>query len=325
MVAHVDQEEGGIVSEPQTTDDEQPTGLWATGRARYQQGAHAGSTAYPAGVSAGVVERQGTWLSGGYRSSATRALVGMTFIAVASSAQALYGLIDVAGIVILGDVASGGGSVESLELLGTWASLLSMATAFAYLASAIAFLRWLSRAVDNVPPLTGLTPRRSPRGAIGWWFVPIAYLFIPYQIVTDTSRRLDPDRRPTGAIHIAWWLLFIAGLVQSQIAARLVTAAGADVQMIQFSMVVELMASLATAVSGILLILIIRRVERFSAARAAEIALRPLPYLGGPAHAGHVAQTLGLGGASPTADSAAEHVAVAATADGPASPPPPPA
>jgi hypothetical protein len=312
------------MADSDTERDDGPVGLWASGKARYQQPGYSGAAWHPlAGVPAGD-QRQGTWLSSGYRSSATRATLSITLVAVAVAGNVLVGVEDILGIVLVGDVASGGGSTAALELVAAVAGTLSPLVLLTYIASGVAFVRWLSRTVDNVPPLTGLTPRRSPRGAIGWWLVPIAYLFIPYQIVTDTSRRLDPQGRPTGAIHIAWWLLFIAGLVQSRIAAQLVTA-GADVEMIQFSMVVELMASLATAVSGILLIVIIRRVERFSATRAAEIALRPLPYLGGPSHAGPVQPTPGWGGASVAADTAREHVVVSASADGPAMPPPPPA
>ncbi len=85
----------------------------------------------------------------------------------------------------------------------------------------ILFVIWLWRAYSNLESL-GVGPRRYGRGwAIGAWFVPVANLFIPKQVVNDSWRAADERapgnprwaKLPISGVFTAWWLTFIVSIV----------------------------------------------------------------------------------------------------------------
>ena len=83
-----------------------------------------------------------------------------------------------------------------------------------FIATAVAFLMWTYRASHNLRPLGTMGQRFSPRWAVGWWFVPIMFLFRPYQVVAEIWKGSAPDA-PRGATFawdaegvsalLAWW------------------------------------------------------------------------------------------------------------------------
>ncbi|MGH7746783.1 MAG: DUF4328 domain-containing protein, partial [Candidatus Dormibacteria bacterium] len=64
---------------------------------------------------------------------------------------------------------------------------------------AAVFLLWLYRAVSNGPALGAGGLRFSPRWAIGWWFVPIAFLVRPFQAIMEAWRSADLTQPTTTA------------------------------------------------------------------------------------------------------------------------------
>ena len=301
-----------VTEEPQeATPDDGPVGLWATGRAGYQQSGYSEPHTLPGQpVHGGQARRQGTWRSAGYRSSGARATIAIVLVALASVVDVASALHDVSGLGLLDQLVAGTVTDDVAASYDGIRGGLAQLFLFVYIASAIAVLRWLSRVVDNTPPLTGSTPIRSPREAIGWWFVPIASLVVPYQIVGDTSERLDPEGRGLGSLRIAWWLCFIGS---SFLAAPVNALIQSDsIEGIKAMLAFSAASSLVTAVSGALLIVLVRRVERFSQLRVSRIAQAPAISPGGAPLS------------DPTSDQR-EHSVVVATADGPTAPPPPPA
>jgi hypothetical protein len=144
--------------------------------------------------------------------------------------------------------------------------LESLLTLF-MVASAICVLAWLFRAVSNVPALGRGTPRWSPWQSVVWWFVPVAFLFMPFLVVRDVWRRMSPaSERVSGAIVGAWWLLYLGGALGGRLAAQAMSVA-ITVDEVRSAFVIALPAGAATAVAGALLIAIIRTVE----ARAKEL------------------------------------------------------
>jgi hypothetical protein len=102
--------------------------------------------------------------------------------------------------------------VERAENIGRVSTLLNVTIG-------IAFLAWLYRTSKNVPLLGGGDTRRSPAAAVGWWFVPIANLVVPYQIVADVDRRLAAvvGAPWTRWLVLAWWLCWTFGGVLARI------------------------------------------------------------------------------------------------------------
>jgi len=93
-----------------------------------------------------------------------------------------------------------------------------------FLLTAIAFLAWLSRAIDNVPALGGGTPSASPRWAIAWWFIPFANLGMPYEVVRDLDARTAGDARAGHPpLLVAWWFTFVGASVLESVVLRLGT------------------------------------------------------------------------------------------------------
>lgn len=88
----------------------------------------------------------------------------------------------------------------------------------AYLACTIAFLIWYGRAYRNVERLGARGLRWGKRWAIAYWFIPIANLFRPKQVMNDIWRASDPDLPATAygwqdnrvpqLVHW-WWGLWI--------------------------------------------------------------------------------------------------------------------
>ena len=170
----------------------------------------------------------------------------------------------IAGSATESDVASLLRSADSLGSLST----------VVMITSAIAVFAWLSRTVEIVPPLGGGTPRRSPREAIGWWFVPIASFFIPYQIVRDVYRRLEtPTRRRGDGAILAWWLLFIVGGLVSR-AAGIVGSGATTIDAARNNVVIVIATDAAAAVGGLLFGRIIGEFESRATERAVSLSLR---------------------------------------------------
>jgi hypothetical protein len=150
------------------------------------------------------------------------AVCGLVAVLQFAEGVASMPLVDLVSGAVSADVAESEAAlsrhVEWVDALGDWASLGT-------LVAAVAFIGWLARSVANVPALTGRRTSRGPRGAVGWWFVPIANLWVPYTIVRDVHRRLEERHGPlplAGALR-AWWILWllpyaviVAGVVIAQ-------------------------------------------------------------------------------------------------------------
>jgi len=137
------------------------------------------------------------------------------------------------------------------------------------------FLVWFYRARKNADG-RGQRQRWSPGWAIGAWFVPIVYLWFPYQIMADIWRANLPAEqrnRPAVLPGFWWgcWLIgegFFGGIAgQSAGAARVVAG----------------LAALVAAAAAILLIVIVRTVTQGPVGREpATVLPGPVPQGWGP-------------------------------------------
>jgi hypothetical protein len=76
------------------------------------------------------------------------------------------------------------------------------------------FLVWLYHASRNAED-SGYPQRWSPGWAIGGWFVPVIFLWFPYQVVSDIWRAGQaPERRArTPWPVVAWWTCWLLAWV----------------------------------------------------------------------------------------------------------------
>ncbi|GGW40968.1 DUF4328 domain-containing protein [Streptomyces xantholiticus] len=92
-----------------------------------------------------------------------------------------------------------------------WVGNLGGIQAAAFVGTGILFLLWFSQMRGHSERL-----RPSPRwmgrnGALGWWFVPVVNLWMPFRIALDiwaSSQPEDTVRRRSRLPVTVWWLLF---------------------------------------------------------------------------------------------------------------------
>lgn len=151
--------------------------------------------------------------------------------------------------------------------------------AYAYMAiyavSGIASLIWTFRASRNARTLSVLPQQYRPGWAVGWYFVPIANLWKPYDSMKEIWRRSAwPVAEQLPTVYGQWWLMWIVGNVLGQITLR-VTLNAEDVD----QMLVASGLSLVSDLINVLLVLayaqIIRRITAMQAAKHAANPGRP--------------------------------------------------
>ena len=129
----------------------------------------------------------------------------------------------------------------------------------AVVATAVAFLAWLSRAVNNVGALGGGTPLVTPRWSIGWWFVPFANFVMPFRIVKDLDRRMSPADSPPSVMLLGWWwALIVGGNVASGVINQ-INYQTADEAKTFFA--VSALTDAVTIAAATLAILVVRRIQ----------------------------------------------------------------
>ncbi len=168
--------------------------------------------------------------------------------------------------------------IDDLNGLVDFSRFVSVCTIVGLVLTGVGFLAWLSRLTDNAPWLGVGMPSISPRGAILWWFVPVASFMKPYQSVGELQRRLAPtdaERRRRGRLVIAWWLTYLGGFALREIASVFIARADDfTTEKIAGPLTVALAGDLVWTASAVLTVVLVRRMERDAAARAGALGYR---------------------------------------------------
>ena len=206
-----------------------------------------------------------------FRSSRTRAVVTMIALGLAGAIE-IASIVHLAGFSrLVDDVISGAASSADADAFDATTAGIASTYLLVLIVAAIAYIAWLSRSVDNVPALGAGTPPHSPRGAIGWWFVPFASFVVPFQIVADLHDRLATatDSGRARPLLIAWWLTWLGG---SFIGYATALAGDDTVDQLKAQVGIQMFSDAVTVVAAILAILVVRRIVRREDARAAAAA-----------------------------------------------------
>ncbi len=162
--------------------------------------------------------------SSGFRSLSTQRSWAVAMLAAWIASAGLLLVADVTRINIVNAVINGtGASLTDARNSDRFVSLAALIHLAVFVLAAVAFRMWLYRAVANNHALGADELRFSPGWAVGWWFIPLANLVRPVQIVAETWRAADPDASRSTAetrshvrasvVVIAWWLLYLLGNV----------------------------------------------------------------------------------------------------------------
>lgn len=199
------------------------------------------------------------------RSGRLRSRVAIATLAVAGVLGLIASIQDIGGLGVIDRAEAGTLTVaEAEEFDSTFSSMGVLQTA-AFVLAAIAYLAWLSRSVDNVPGLGGGKPVATPAWSIGWWFIPFANLFKPYQVVVDLYRRMAPVERIGTGLVLAWWVLWILNTFAGEIARRL---QGSDeLGTLRTSLQFWAVTDFGDLVTAALAILVVLRIQGWADAR----------------------------------------------------------
>ncbi|MXW55442.1 MAG: DUF4328 domain-containing protein [Gemmatimonadales bacterium] len=106
-----------------------------------------------------------------------------------------------------------GGSGEPPEGWTLVAVIRLLAGTAVGLGTAILVLSWIYRANDNARQLGAAEMRFTPGWAVGWYFIPIAWFWKPYQAMTEIWRAsVNPSdwrATPVSPLLRWWWGLWI--------------------------------------------------------------------------------------------------------------------
>ena len=123
----------------------------------------------------------------------------------------------------------------------------------------VAFIVWLYGAHTNLS-VFGRSSRFKTAATVYWWFVPIANLFMPYQVVAELQEEMVAlgtddwqDRDPV----IWWWSLLVGGVILYLVSIQFDAQPGAA---ISWPLILEAVAAAALAVSAYFGIRLIRRI-----------------------------------------------------------------
>jgi hypothetical protein len=143
--------------------------------------------------------------------------------------------------------------------------------------TSVLFLAWFRRSYDNLAALGGRELQFTPSWAVGWWFIPIACLWMPYRVAHEIWKASDPlaartttaqSRRQIGASDLVrvWWAAWLASLLLSNLAAVLVNAGAGVTWLVALS-------EAATGLAAVLAIVVVTSVGARQDARWGQLAV----------------------------------------------------
>lgn len=147
-----------------------------------------------------------------------RIAVFAMYAVIASSAfTALFEMMEIGGIV---DLEQEPDAPLALAYLGVL--LIAFLT---YIGAVIAVAMWIYRGHRNLHDAGIPDLKFSPGWAVGWYFVPIAFLFMPFQAMrelwTASHHRADSFSAPAPGNLGMWWAFWIIGNILGNISFRM--------------------------------------------------------------------------------------------------------
>jgi len=116
---------------------------------------------------------------------------------------------------------------------GDFAAVFSLVQLVTGLGSLILFLAWFYRANANVRAMGADGLMGSPGLSVAWFFIPIAFLFMPFVVMRDTWKASasprDWQRQPTDPLLGFWWAAMLATHLAGSLSFRLWLSGDYDV------------------------------------------------------------------------------------------------
>jgi Domain of unknown function (DUF4328) len=170
---------------------------------------------------------------------------------------------------VIDRIKDGTATMSQAQRADDFVRATSLALLSLFVTTAIVFIVWQWSTAKNAGSLGRTAARYGPGWSIGSWFIPLANLVMPVQIMQDLWRSTDPRssaddwRNGPRSVLVGWW--WGAFLVASLI-SRTISEHGSSLAALQAA---DTRASLSAVVAAIAAILAIGVVRRITARQAA--------------------------------------------------------
>src|SRR5205085_6640413 len=119
--------------------------------------------------------------------------------------------------------ANGAVTQHTLDRADGWVSGTVAVDGLAFVATIVIWCIWQHHAQANAVVLSGGGLRFTPGWAVGWWFMPVANLWKPFQTVRELWKASHGGGWRTIATWSLlgwWWATWLAGLLNVQLGAK---------------------------------------------------------------------------------------------------------
>lgn len=208
-------------------------------------------------------------------------VIGLALVAVCDLLSAALGFAQImnpTATINLGE-GGGGGAVDSVWLL--LQGLIAVVKLPAFIFTVVVFLMWLSRANKNLTPLRARNVEFSPGWAVGWWFIPLANLVKPFQVVSEVWNESDPETDAdagflsnsvgTPNLIYVWWFFWIVSNIASNASSRMFDST--DAKSLEISGYFFIAAGFLTVIAAILAIKVVRGITLRQEARFERVGV----------------------------------------------------
>jgi hypothetical protein len=204
------------------------------------------------------LDNRAKWVTGAF--ALYLALAIISFISLIFQAELVSRAVN-GGIVSMAEATAN----DNRQSLISWVQIVVL------FATAITFFVWIHRAYKNLYSFGPLGLRFSPGWSVGWFFVPIASLFRPYQVMSEIGSNSEPEsvssisglsKGGSRSTLVGWWWgLFLITNVMGQILFR--TAFTADTPSSILNSTYAYMAAAVVDVIGVVVtIMMVRQISQ---------------------------------------------------------------
>jgi hypothetical protein len=171
--------------------------------------------------------------------------------------------------------ASDAEMIAAAEASDTRQMIIGFSQLAVIIAGLIAFFMWVYRSNRNARSFGPHTMRFTPGWSVGWFFIPIANLWKPYQAVKEiweVSRNpASPEDSEPQPLLGWWWFFWIVALVVSNISFRLTLRAESIDELILANFITNISDAIDIP-SCLLTVAVITRIYKAQMARTAQQA-----------------------------------------------------
>jgi hypothetical protein len=137
-----------------------------------------------------------------------------------------------------------------------------------FVTTAIVFLVWIYRARRNLPVLGARGLRYSPGWAVGWFFIPLANLVLPFLVATEIWKASDSSdmdghswrNAPSSPLIASWWALWVISALAGW-AFRVLINDPEEITAISAATWAVFVGDLVAIPASLLLILVVREIN----------------------------------------------------------------